>query len=130
MANTKVAVCVKTVNITPKESTVTNANLASIDLGINNGMKLTCANVSIYNTFENHFSFISFKSWNGNFIHFYFIWFQAVIATILSLPVIALKDPAAANVEKNSHLQIVTNVVSGTTVTRIVNLASVTSMVP
>lgn len=46
--------------------------------------------------------------------------------TIRSPPETAQKDQDAANVEKNLPLQIVINVVSGTTVTRTVNLANVT----
>lgn len=52
MANMKAAVSVKTVNITLKVSTVTNAKLVFTDLGINIGMKLTFANVSIFNLFS------------------------------------------------------------------------------
>lgn len=49
MANMKGVVSVKTVNITLKVSTVTNAKLVFTDLGKNNGMKLTFVNVSILN---------------------------------------------------------------------------------
>lgn len=50
--------------------------------------------------------------------------------TTHSLPETAQKDLGAANVEKNSHLRIVINVVSDIMVTPIANLVNVTSTVP
>lgn len=52
MANMKEVVFVRTVNITLKVLTVTNANQVFTDLGISNGMKLTFVNVSIFNLFS------------------------------------------------------------------------------